>query len=45
MLPDEHVGHVGHEDIAPAVAELLQGKHLLDPQSFKDFVRETNWPI
>lgn len=24
MLPDEHVGHVGHADIAPAVAELLQ---------------------
>ena len=28
MLPDEHVGHVGHEDVAPAVAELLDGKFL-----------------
>ena len=25
MLPDEHVGHIGHEDVAPAVAELLDG--------------------
>ena len=25
MLPDEHVGHIGHDDVAPAVAELLDG--------------------
>jgi len=24
MMPDEHVGHVGHDDVAPAVAELLE---------------------
>ena len=28
MMPDEHVGHVGHDDVAPAVAELLEGKIL-----------------
>ena len=26
MMPDEHVGHVGHDDVAPAVAELLEGE-------------------